>query len=85
MTDPASLTIDGYTDEQLQARAKELADAHYDSRRALADALDVAPSSLHQALEGPPTGRLRKLRIRVVEHLSGQSLHPVTVIAVEGS
>ena len=80
---PSTLEITGYTDRALQARARKLADAHDGSRRTLARRLDVAPSSLHEALEGSADGRLRTLRMRIVEELSAESCHTVTVIAVQ--
>lgn len=77
-----SVVVKGLDDEMLQAHARRLAEESELSQRGLAEELGVAASSLHEALHGEPTARLRKLRMRVLEALSPVECSAQTVITV---
>lgn len=67
-------------DHQLQDRAQQaVLDADL-SLRDVANRVDVTVSSVHEALNGTPTGRLRKLRMRILEELEGGTLTATTII-----
>lgn len=78
-----NVTLRGLTDEMLQDRARSAVKYCRMSMRSVAEHLDVAPSSLHEAIHGPPTARLRKLRMRVVEFLEDETELTARTIIVE--
>lgn len=67
------------TDPALKEEANDALNFYDGSMRDLAEELDVAASSLSEAL-ATQGGRLRKLRMRVVEHVKGGSLASRTII-----